>query len=95
MIVRHGLKAQAESCHPFRKTGQGVYLCGKVNPFIGVAVAKAKVHSLGEGLRVKVREVTGIRPETARSIPGQDEASRKGSGGPLPVLILFIRVTWE
>lgn len=52
------------------------------------AVAKAKVRNefFREGLRLKGREVTGIRPETARSNPGQDEAQRKLRGGPLPVL---------
>ena len=38
--------------------------------------------------------VTGIRPETRRSSPGQDEAGRKTSGGLLANMVLTCRVTW-
>ena len=58
-------------------------------------LAKAKVRSFGVALRLKGREVTGTIPETARSIPGQDEVRRKSHGGLLPVLLLSTRVTWE
>ena len=50
---------------------------------------RSAVHSfigMDEGRGTKVPEVTGARPETARSNPGQGEASRKRRGGPLPVL---------
>ncbi len=59
-----------------------------------VSVAKAKVRSFGEGLSIQVLEVIWTIPETSRSMPGQSEVSRKGDGGSLPVLILFVRVTW-
>jgi hypothetical protein len=95
VIVRHGLKAQAESCYPFRRTGQGVCFCGKVNLFNRVAKAKAtSSQPSGEEHRTKVRVVTGARPETARSSPGQGEAEGNLGGGPLEVLFQSVLVTW-
>lgn len=69
--------------------GQGVYLYGKVKGVILGAVAKATAcnHFCGEGHRMKVREVIGIRPEVRRSTPEQGEVLRKGDGGPLPELL--------
>lgn len=60
--------------------------------FISVASREAKRKRMernpqGCGSSVlKVRTVTEIRPETERSIPGQDEIGRKLNGGPIPVL---------
>jgi hypothetical protein len=76
------------SWSPFRNTGQGVYSRGEVKHF--------SMRSCSEGeklatrkrqeLRLKGREVTGIRPESARSSLGQGEAQRKLRGGPKPML---------
>lgn len=39
-----------------------------------------------EGRRMKMREVTGIIPETPRTTPGQGEPLRKEGGGPIALL---------
>ena len=47
---------------------------------------QARNHTRGEGRRLKGRGVTGTAPESQRSTPGQGEARRMPSGGPLGVL---------
>ena len=46
-----------------------------------------------EGRGVKAPEVTGPRPEAARSSPGQGEAARKRRGSPIGVLAQTAPVT--
>ena len=69
---------------------------GEVKGFTPEAGAKATARSplfAGQGRGAKVPEVTGPRPEAARSSPGQGEAARKRRGSPIGVLAQAAPVT--
>lgn len=71
---------------------QGVCLSSEVNGFSLGNLSESNwsiTASCGVGRGVKAPGITGTRPETGRSIPGQAEALRKRGGGPLPVLSII------
>lgn len=77
------------SCHPFGKTGQGVYLSSVVNLFSQGSLSESDRPQLllgSEGHGLKEPGITGIKPEAGRSNLKQGEVPRKRNGGPLPIL---------
>ena len=88
--MREEYEGESTGLHrPFGRTGQGVYLGGEakgVKPRSRSESDKPAAALSSEGRGVKAPEVTGIRPEAGRSIPGQGEVPRKRDGGPIPVV---------
>ena len=69
---------------PSRNTGRGVQGCGEPKGKKPVSIGKpisAQPPQGGEAQGLKGPEVTVLKLETRRSIPGQGEARRKPSGG--------------
>ena len=77
-----------------KNTWQRVHFRGEAKRKRSLSESDKPAALRSQGRRLKGREVTGMRPETSRSIPGQDEAGGNSRGGPLPVLALTVRVTW-
>ena len=70
---------------PSRNTDQGVYLHGELKGLKPEGEGKPTFHShamYGEGRGLKGPLVMGVRLETGRSCPEQDEAGRKLGRGP-------------
>ena len=57
-----------------------MYVSGKDNPKRGIH-SESEKPAVYEGHGVKVPQVTGVRPEAGRSIPGQGEAEVTLRGG--------------
>lgn len=73
------------SLRSFWNTRQGVCFSSEANWFSPGSLSESNWPIAGltcVGRGVKAPEITGARPETGRSIPGQAEALRKGGGGP-------------
>lgn len=66
----------------FRKTIQGVLIIGEVNYSIRKPKGNRLLADFYRGARCARLESMVRIPEAGRSMPEQDEASRRGGGGP-------------